>query len=262
MTRVYLAILLAVTAFGCGSTQTLDPGGSNDEDHEGVAVSALCGSSCAPGFHPTSVFCSPGCGTCSASLPNAVTCDFDQGMSFASCNNSCPSGYHPTAHVCNSSCGTCDFGVPTNEAICQINAGTSFPSCDLSCPSGYQATSFTCNSSCGTCDFGNPTNEAICTASTIPCSLAEGPTTVARSGVYDFTISSTVVIPAGLSSYWYGTKNGVTDAARVPSGGTTGSFLFTNIGGISGTYVRWAQLEDAQGHVFCKTNSQATSLLP
>jgi hypothetical protein len=265
MMRVYSTIVLAVAVFGCGGIQTLDPEGSNDGDHEGVAVSAssVCGLSCAPGLHPSSVFCNPACGSCSSSLPfNAVTCDFDQGTSFASCNNSCPSGYHPTAHTCSSSCGSCSFASPTNTAICALNAGTSFASCDLSCPSGYQATSFVCNSSCGTCDFANPTNEAICTATTSPCSLAEGPTTVALNGGFDFTISSTVGIPAGISSFWYGTKNGVPDAVRVPTGGTAGSFLFTNVAGINGNYVRWAQFEDAQGHLFCKTNSQSASLLP
>jgi hypothetical protein len=263
MTRVCLAIVLAVAVFGCGGTQTLDPEGSGDEDHEGVAVSALCGLSCPFASHPTSISCSPGCGTCDPALPfNAVTCDFDQGASFGSCNNSCPSGYHPTAHVCNSSCGSCSFASPTNTAICEVNAGTSFASCDLSCPSGYRATSFVCNSRCGSCDFANPTNEAICTAITSPCSLAEGATNVARNAVYDFTISSTVGIPAGISSYWYGSKNGVSDAFRVPTGGTIGSFLFTNTAGLAGNYIRWAQLEDAQGHVFCTTNTQAVSLLP
>lgn len=86
------------------------------------------------------------------------------------------------------------------------------------------------------------------------CSLLASSTNVASGASTTLTISGTN-LPAGARGYWYGTKNGAQDATGLESITAPGSSAIANTAGMEGTYVRHAQLRNAQGATICTTNS-------
>src|SRR3989344_820954 len=71
------------------------------------------------------------------------------------------------------------------------------------------------------------------------------------------TLSWTVnSIPPGYAAYWYGTKNGVTDANGLYAGDTNFTQSFTYQSAHVGTYTRYLVLRDVGGTPVCTTNSK------
>ncbi|TJZ75561.1 S8 family serine peptidase [Chitiniphilus eburneus] len=86
------------------------------------------------------------------------------------------------------------------------------------------------------------------------CGLSATSTTVATGASTTLTVAGTG-LPSGARAYWYGTKNGAQDASGSESIAAPGSSSLVNSAGMQGTYVRYAQIRNAQGQTICTTGN-------
>ncbi|WP_148715232.1 S8 family serine peptidase [Chitinolyticbacter meiyuanensis] len=95
-------------------------------------------------------------------------------------------------------------------------------------------------------------------APVVTCSLSASSTNVPSGSSTTYTITGNN-LPAGARGYWFGTKNGVQDASGQESIPAPGSNVYMNNAGMQGTYMRFAQIRDAQGNTVCTTNSSTVT---
>jgi plastocyanin len=75
------------------------------------------------------------------------------------------------------------------------------------------------------------------------------------------TVSWTVVSnPTGLNAYWYGTKNGASDASGLFAGITNFTQNYTYQTGDTGSYTRYLEIRDSSGARVCTTNTTNVSV--
>ena len=108
--------------------------------------------------------------------------------------------------------------------------------------------------------FGDPppmSNEATFSVlpsnATVSCSFAllnNATVSVGQNSSWAVTSS-----PVGLKAYWYGAKNGVTDANGLYAGTTDFTQTYKYQSEHIGTYTRYLVLKDASGNVVCTTNT-------
>lgn len=104
----------------------------------------------------------------------------------------------------------------------------------------------------------NPVSVTFAPSAPVTCSLSVSPTTVPVGGQYRFTVG--VSGATGTLGYWYGSKNGVTDATNAYLGAVPGTFTYTNPGGIAGTYARQIVVRNSGGTTLCTTPSRTVTL--
>ena len=113
----------------------------------------------------------------------------------------------------------------------------------------------------------NSVGQTVCTtnavtvefqAGTPQCTLQVSSGTVPPLGTFSITAGGSN-LPAGVQGFWYGSKNGVSDAAGLPAGAVPATFNFSNQPGRNGVYVRWMEYRSGSTRV-CTTNSVTTTL--
>lgn len=136
--------------------------------------------------------------------------------------------------------------LPTGWVIVDhdVNASMSSASCADATTIGYTSTIW---------KISNP--------NIVKCDLIASTNVVQPGQSYSLIITGTN-IPSNATGYWYGTKNGITDATGDYLGYVPTSTTYTNNAGWQGTYTRWVQVRDPQGKTVCTTSAVTVQLLP
>jgi hypothetical protein len=110
------------------------------------------------------------------------------------------------------------------------------------------------------CTTNTTTTQILPPATT--CSLA-APSSVTTSYLGPASATFTIATSgSGLTAYWYGTKNSVTDVTNVLAGAVPNSFPFSYDPTQGGTtYTRYAVLRNSVGTPVCTTNTVTTQIL-
>lgn len=113
----------------------------------------------------------------------------------------------------------------------------------------------------------NSVGQTVCTtnavtiefqAATPVCTLQVSSSTVPPLGAFSITAAGSN-LPAGVQGFWFGSKNGVSDASGLPAGTVPATFNYSNSLGRNGVYVRWMEFRSGSTRL-CTTNSVTTTL--